>query len=748
LREHFAVLSDVHANALALQACLERIRAWEFKNNVKVRRIFLGDLLDAGPLPELTLQLALEAGEIFILGNHEEYVLECWRHPHLKKYQDPLWKLIPWSVKKITSHPESLARLRAYEKSCVRSYSLPSGNVHFLHASAESTNKNPKFFPVQKGSKETPLPQDFSSFYAALYFAGHNHYAGIYENTQRAHGPHPEIWVNCGSVGYPFVAGSESEALATFPIVAIDAAQNHVDVHFQVVSFSQSELAAQWKNSGAWEECAPFSFAIAAQALFHTDIVYPFFAQVREKNWNQKELPTRLKQELQMKGWMEKLLALGLPVLIFLLIFLIQVSNVAQAAESWDPKGRRISEIEVRGLIHTEKTLILQELAVQEGTPFAPENLEESLRRLRNMRIFRSAAGHTTVLPEGEVRITLDVEERWTLIPVARFGGGGGAAFLVVGAYELNFLGRYLDLGGQYENHSGIPGGSVWFRDPRFLGRRQKVSWEGSSLGKLRRQYDSQSGKEVSAFVRRRQRLAMGWEREWSRKVVIGTGVEGLFDQYTSAGLLNEDKINNQKNNFALPKSGFHLGIPLRLLLGEMNYDDYLLQGVSFDAKSLFLKGTGAQNASEKPFGLVTLETLAFWRWGATQNSGFRFGILGTGSGKVENAITLGGLEHIRGFKDGEFQGARAWYLNLEHRVPSFKWPSFVFQHVFFYDAGDARPRFAELQVWRKGMAQSVGTGLRLLVPPIARLNLRMDYAFAITPHPSQGLVFGMQQFF
>ncbi len=66
-----AVFSDIHANAVALEAVLDHI---DKHKNVDYL-VAAGDLLTDGPLPRETWNLLNEANCKFVRGNHEDYLL-------------------------------------------------------------------------------------------------------------------------------------------------------------------------------------------------------------------------------------------------------------------------------------------------------------------------------------------------------------------------------------------------------------------------------------------------------------------------------------------------------------------------------------------------------------------------------------------------------------------------------------------------------------------------------------------------
>ncbi len=65
-----ALLSDIHANLPALEACLEAVEALGAD-----RIAFLGDFVGYGPDPEAVVQRVrplIEQGAIAVMGNHDE----------------------------------------------------------------------------------------------------------------------------------------------------------------------------------------------------------------------------------------------------------------------------------------------------------------------------------------------------------------------------------------------------------------------------------------------------------------------------------------------------------------------------------------------------------------------------------------------------------------------------------------------------------------------------------------------------
>lgn len=300
----FAVMSDVHANLSALRVSLTRLAAWEAGWGVKIPLYINGDSLDAGPQPLETLDCLESVGEIFVLGNHEDYLMDLVRHPAHARYRDPLWRFIPWTLERLGAE-----RLVSFVRRCVFQFTSGDGFLNLVHASKESNRKMPAFFGDQGGPLK-PLPQPKNFVCEKLYFVGHSHYSGLYwqPGTKCA-------WINSGSVGYPFFAKTMTAPQASFvvgryrPVPDLNSAFFEVELHFEAVDYASHDLWEAYVRSGALMSCAPYSLAILAQSLFNVDLVYPIFQEARKRGVGQTALAAFLTNELQTRGVFERLTA-------------------------------------------------------------------------------------------------------------------------------------------------------------------------------------------------------------------------------------------------------------------------------------------------------------------------------------------------------------------------------------------------------------------------------------------------------
>ena len=292
--ERFVILSDVHANGTALEAVLARVAEIEAERGCSFQILVNGDFLDAGPHPQRTAELLQQHAQVFVCGNHEEYLLDCSRHPANQRYHDPLWRYVPWTVKRLGHEV-----LEMFARKMVFGWQSPSGVVQLVHASRESSSKMPAFFGAQDRARNR-IPQTQLLECDKVFFAGHSHYLGVHWEPG-----HRNVWINTGSVGYPFLqkaAESQNCPAASFVWVEVQPAHQplqvqkkaQIEVHFECVYYSRAKLLQDTLNSGVLEQCAPYSVAILAQSLFNEDLVFPFFQQARKQGISQTRLAAAL----------------------------------------------------------------------------------------------------------------------------------------------------------------------------------------------------------------------------------------------------------------------------------------------------------------------------------------------------------------------------------------------------------------------------------------------------------------------
>lgn len=436
----------------------------------------------------------------------------------------------------------------------------------------------------------------------------------------------------------------------------------------------------------------------------------------------------------------------------FLFLTPVYALSAAETEKSEkSPVGRYLNDIQVHGNTRTKAYVILRELEFKKGDLLTEALIAESKRRLLNLRIFTSVDFSYQFLTQKKsgkkfVNLTITVQERWTTLPILKAGDAGGTQFYTIGVYDINFLGRYLEIGAQYESLNGEPAGVTWFRNPRLFGERLLFGYDLWFINRNRELFD-QAGSidSTAAFSLEKNRYHFFLKKELAWWLELGIGLDLLQEEVNQDNLDDEQRAQNAQVGFDPTDESEQLFLEFTLRLGRLNFDNYLIEGFQTDIEFKTAQEGLLTDQSESRW---TIQSRNFWKLPHLQNIGLNLKIGQTDTTLLQNEFFVGGLSEVRGFEDGQFRGNAFWQANAEYRVPSWTSPNFVLQHVFFYDVGNAGEKFSELFDETEESFHSLGTGVRLISPKVFRFNLRMDIAKTFGREGDSAFSIGLQQFF
>jgi outer membrane protein assembly factor BamA len=392
-----------------------------------------------------------------------------------------------------------------------------------------------------------------------------------------------------------------------------------------------------------------------------------------------------------------------------------------------------VRSIEITGLKKTSPQVILTEISLKEGAEFNKTYLNDSLRRIENLLIFSKVEAEvdTEAHQQGNfVDIRFDVEEKWTFIPIFKFSGGGGVQSLMVGAYDVNTFGHFLELGAQYESLDGRHSGVFWMRKPQFFSRANRL---GTDVWQIENTipFFAQDGTLLEESFLQRQGVNLFFDHEIHEQFLVGIGAEYFHDDLMAEPSTALRKTEKSKS----------LRPRLYTRLGKLNYMNYLVEGIQFESE---LKGIVRPNSTDFQISGVLK---GFYLLTNTDNIGLRlFGGTSTSS-FLPDFFQAGGLSEVRGYQNARFQGGDLLYYNLEYRKIAFKRNYFLIQTVGFFDQGyTRRPPLTELP--SSQLFHSGGFGFRLIFPKVYRLNIRLDFALFSNQKNGTPFSFGLQQVF
>ncbi len=103
-----------------------------------------------------------------------------------------------------------------------------------------------------------------------------------------------------------------------------------------------------------------------------------------------------------------------LTLTLWLLTLAVVPETAAQdEASLW---GRLLKRIEISGLRHTKRELVIRELASKEGQPYLAENANRDPERLDRLGVFSSVKFNAVAEGEGVV-LQVDVQETFPYLP-------------------------------------------------------------------------------------------------------------------------------------------------------------------------------------------------------------------------------------------------------------------------------------------------------------------------------------------
>jgi hypothetical protein len=415
------------------------------------------------------------------------------------------------------------------------------------------------------------------------------------------------------------------------------------------------------------------------------------------------------------------------------LVFILTLGAIA----AWGTK------LEVIGNKRTDQRVVLVEIAdLLKDNDISEDDLTEIRRRVWNLRLFSKVQ-----VSGNSKKVVIEVEERWTTIPILKASGGGGTSYYALGTYDINTFGKYLEVGGQYENLNGLDAGVIWFRKPQFLADRNlKVGADIWSINRVRFFFNPDDGESNGAFTLERKRINTFLEYRWDNDFYnFGVQYDYQQDKTSDFGLTDELIADNNANGFTPDSESISRFHTLYFDIGRLNYKNYLMDGQRLSLKSSMVVVT-AEETNTRSLNELTFQY--FKLLPRQHNFAWQFKLRTNDFQNLQNLNYVGGFEEVRGYQDGQFFDNVTWQNNLEYRFDLFTKKHAVVQMALFTDQAKEGSSLNNLVQSEEEILLSSGVGVRLISPKIYRLVLRLDYAQTHTRSIQRGLSFGIQQFF
>ncbi len=405
----------------------------------------------------------------------------------------------------------------------------------------------------------------------------------------------------------------------------------------------------------------------------------------------------------------------------------LHLAGAARADELRHSRATQIDVVAITGNTRTRRETLLELLPRRPPAEFSDAELAEFERRIYNLAIF----DRVKVTRTG-AKLTVEVREKWTLIPNFDFASSQTVAdsYALVGVTEYNLFGTGNQLALHVFHEQRGWGTVVAYTEHPY--RRGRWSFDAAgSASTARFRFDDGSGWLSTEFG-----LAGGF-----------TSPPWLSDHlsYHAGGYYFRGLVSDPVGG-DLPPSGHALGTAMAFAWDDYHWADFTPRGVRVDLQlsvGAFVGTPSPQSRHVAQFDLVVAQPLARY----TVLTARGVGAVST-RGNASFSQLLGSLAGVRGLEDGLFRNWLQAYGNFELRQALPFADRWAIQGVLFSDVAVFEQIAASGTRGQTGSACSVGVGARGKPTWLANGMLRVDLARLVSPSQSWFLQFGLNQYF
>ncbi len=411
---------------------------------------------------------------------------------------------------------------------------------------------------------------------------------------------------------------------------------------------------------------------------------------------------------------------------------------------SFSYSQQTIDNLEFSGLKRTKERFLRRLVKVKPNSVFDTLKINTDIERLKRLPGIASAS-YSVKEKEGKTVVNYDIVENFTIIPGLRISTANNGDFAFrLSVFEFNFLGNNQLIGGFYARDVFDSYG-FFYEHPFLFSDKLGVGFS----------YQDQTTQEPVFFTdgtkdyRFNSKSAEGkliFSFDFHNEAEIGASF--VSESYEFIG---EDPV---------PGGPFFLEadrLAYRAFYRHINVDiDYqYIDGINneFTAQYFtFLDGDSAAETFLGDFLSLRNDFIYYKKVKARGNWATRLR-LAAAIGNEDSPFapfTLDNQLNIRGVGNTVDRGTAAIVLNTEYRHTFYEKGWFAFQGNAFLDAGSWRNPGEEFQELFSGNNVRVfpGIGVRFIHKRIFNAVFRLDYGFGVSEDGTNGIVFGIGQYF
>lgn len=422
---------------------------------------------------------------------------------------------------------------------------------------------------------------------------------------------------------------------------------------------------------------------------------------------------------------------------ILVLLFFI----TASAAQSQE---MAISEIEFEGLKRTKPAFLKRLIKTKEKTTYDSILVLGDVERLK--RLPGIANAKFIQKKEGDsLKLVYEIEENFTLIPGVRIATANDGSFAYrISAFEFNLFGNNQLLGAFYEKNVFNSYGAFW-EHPFLFSDKLGVGLNYQDVTTQEPVFFDEGDKNYR-FNARNLEAKLLFSFDFNNEAELGAILVKEKYQFEGENLIEgrPTELNADKLIYRAAYRYVNLDIAYQYFDGVQS--EFIGQYVNF------LSGDSPGESFLNSFLSLRNDFVYYKKIGTNGNWANRFRVAAT-IGNEDSPFapfTLDNQLNIRGVGNTVDRGTASLVLNSEYRHTLYEKGWFVVQGNAFVDVGSWRKPGEDFSQLFDGSATRLypGVGIRFIHKRIFNAVFRLDYGFGIGNEATNGIVFGIGQYF
>jgi len=397
-----------------------------------------------------------------------------------------------------------------------------------------------------------------------------------------------------------------------------------------------------------------------------------------------------------------------------------------------------ILEFKVQGNKKLKSSFLKKIVKVEAGAVLDSTILEQDIKRLKRLPAVTHAYYQVFLSKENKYNVIYNIEENFTIIPSVNIYTTNEDEFAYrLGLYEFNALGQNITFGGFYQKDIFSSYG-INLRAPFLFSRELGLAINHQDLITQEPVFFDNTSSNYKYSNKSYEVLTL-YQPNFKNRFEVGINY-----------FLEEYEYLNGATNPNVPQT---LSVNKLLYKGIYEYNnlDYYYQYVS-GFKSMLNVQYVTSTSDDLPEFIISWNDFHYYkRVGDKGNWASRVRIGFSSNDDTPFApFSVDNNINIRGVGNTIDRGTGAVVVNTEYRYTVLDKDWFVLQGNAFLDAGSWRNPGGDLGDFGESDNIRVypGFGFRFMHKRIFNAIFRIDYGFGITKGDTQGLVFGIGQYF